>query len=149
VRFAVVLAHGGGRRTRLQSLAWRRAFRLGERLIEGAVVRPELLLWRRGKGRFVVVNQHHESHVVFSFYVHDGRDVRISTAVLMRLSRARITPSVGTASSVPGCRRQPRGASIRAAPTAGPSCAPPSTGVRRAIPGESRRRPLVEHPSVS
>src|SRR5262249_32295155 len=42
---AVVLAHGRRRRTRLQSLAWRRALSLCERLIEGPVLRPEFLLW--------------------------------------------------------------------------------------------------------
>src|SRR5262249_47574862 len=75
----VVLADGRRRRTRLQPHPWRGAFSFGERLIEGAVVCPELLLRRSGEGRLVVVNQHHETHVVCSFYRNDGRASRIST----------------------------------------------------------------------
>src|SRR5262249_2019545 len=67
IGLAVVLAHRRGGRTRLQPLAGRRSVSLGERLVEGAEVRPQLLLRSRGEGGFVVVNQHHESHLARSF----------------------------------------------------------------------------------
>src|SRR5262249_23473575 len=76
---AVGLAHGRRRRTRLQTHARRGAFSLGERLVEGAEICPELFLRRRSEGRLVVVNQHHESHVVRSLYTNDAGGWGIST----------------------------------------------------------------------
>src|SRR5262249_54296352 len=84
---AVVLVHGRRRRTRLQSLAWRRALSFGERLIEGPVLRPEFFLRGRGERGLVVVNQQHEPHCrsllvegrVQLSYMNDERDPRIST----------------------------------------------------------------------
>ena len=63
---AIVPAHRARRRARPQPLASGAARCLGERLVEGAVFGPKLLLRGGGESRFIVVGQHHEPHAVRS-----------------------------------------------------------------------------------